>query len=104
MEVPQLILGNSNKRFSGVTSTMLQTLPEVQKLMPLAVMGHHHLPSGTPTIRVWELVSQSDKTRIFHARRNEEMIQALAARKLGAKIKIIFTSTAQSHHTRFTRW
>jgi len=104
MEVPQLILGNSNKRFSGVTSTMLQTLPEVQKLMPLAVMGHHHLPSGTPTIRFWELVSLRDKTRIFHARRNDEMIQALAARKLGAKIKIIFTSTAQRHHTRFTRW
>jgi mannosyltransferase len=54
MEVAQLILGNSNKRFSGVTSTMLQTLPEVRKLMPLAVMGRHHLPSSTSTIRFWE--------------------------------------------------
>lgn len=104
MEVPRLILGNSNKRFSGVTSTMLQTLPEVRKLMPLVVMGSHHLPSGTPTIRFRDLASLNDKTRIFHARRNDEMIQALAARKLGAKIKIIFTSTAQRHHTRFTRW
>ena len=104
MEVAQLILGNSNKRFSGVTSTMLQTLPEVRKLMPLAVMGSHHLPSSTSTIRFWVLVLLRDRTRIFHARRNNEMIQALAARKLGAKIKIIFTSTAQRHHTRFTRW
>lgn len=104
MEVPRLILGNSNKRFSGVTSTMLQTLPEVQKIMPLAVMGRHHLPSGTPTIRFLDLISLKDKTRIFHARRNNEMIQALAVRKLGAKIKIIFTSTAQRHHTQFTRW
>ncbi|MEN8772121.1 MAG: glycosyltransferase family 4 protein [Akkermansiaceae bacterium] len=104
MEVPQLILGNSNKRFSGVTSTMLQTLPEVQKLMPLTVMGSHHLPTDTPTIRFRDLVSQKDKIRVFHARRNDEMIQALAARRLGAKIKIIFTSTAQRHHTRFTRW
>ena len=104
MEVAQLILGNSNKRFSGVTSTMLQTLPEVRKLMPLAVMGRHHLPSSTSTIRFWDLVLLRDRTRIFHARRNNEMIQALAARKLGAKIKIIFTSTAQRHHTRFTRW
>ena len=104
MEVAQLILGNSNKRFSGVTSTMLQTLPEVRKLMPLAVMGRHHLPSGTSTIRFWDLVLLRDRIRIFHARRNNEMIQALVARKLGAKIKIIFTSTAQRHHTRFTRW
>ncbi len=104
MDVPRLILGNSNKRFSGVTSTMLQTLTEVQKLMPLVVMGRHHLPPETPTIRFRDLVSLREETRIFHARRNDEMIQALAARKLGAKIKIVFTSTAQRHHTRFTRW
>ena len=67
MEVAQLILGNSNKRFSGVTSTMLQTLPEVRKLMPLAVMGRHHLPSGTSTIRFWDLILLRDRIRIFHA-------------------------------------
>lgn len=105
MPVPLLILGNSNKRFSGVTSTMLQTLPHVQKQMPLAVMGKHHLPDGTPTITFRELIALKDgHTRLFHARRNDEMIQALAARKLGAKLKIVFTSTAQRHHTRFTRW
>ncbi len=33
------------------------------------------------------------------------MIQALIAKKLfRAKIKIVFTSTAQRHHSRFTRW
>ncbi len=105
MSVPRLILGNSNKRFSGVTSTMLQTLPHVQQQMPLAVMGKHHLPEGTPTLSFRELISLKDgHTRLFHARRNNEMIQALAARKLGAKLKIVFTSTAQRHHTRFTRW
>ncbi len=104
MDPPRLILGNSNKRFSGVTSTMLQTLPEVQKLMPLVVLGKHHLNENTPIITFRELVALSDQTRIFHARRNDEMIQALAARKLGANIKIIFTSTAQRHHSRFTRW
>lgn len=104
MDIPDLILGNSNKRFSGVTSTMLQTLPEVQARMPLAVLGKHHLPENTPTLTFRELVKLNDKTRLFHARRNDEMIQALAARKLGAKLKIIFTSTAQRHHSKFTRW
>lgn len=103
MDAPRLILGNSNKRFSGVTSTMLQTLPEVRKLMPLAVMGKHHLPDDTPVITFRELIALGGQTRLFHARRNDEMIQALAARKLGARLKIIFTSTAQRHHSRFTR-
>jgi len=104
MDVPDLILGNSNQRFSGVTSTMLQTLPEVQARMPLVVLGKHHLPENTPLLSFRELTKLRDKTRLFHARRNDEMIQALAARKLGAKLKIVFTSTAQRHHSRFTRW
>lgn len=104
MDVPPLILGNSARRFSGVTSTMLQTLPEVRRLMPLTVLGPHHLPEGVPVLRFRELVGLRDRTRVFHARRNDEMIQALAARKLGAPLKILFTSTAQRHHTRFTKW
>lgn len=104
MNAPPLILGNSARRFSGVTSTMLQTLPEVRRLMPLAVLGPHHLPEDTPVLTFRQLVALRDQTRLFHARRNDEMIQALAARRLGAKLKIVFTSTAQRHHTRFTRW
>ena len=49
------------------------------------------LPSGLP--------------RVFHARRNNEMMQALAAKHLfGARIRITFTSTAQREHTWITRW
>ena len=107
----ELILGNSNKRFSGVTSTMLQALPYQQKIMPLAVLGKHHLPADVPHLSFRELLKlcksplPSGKTRVFHARRNDEMIQALIAKKLfGAKLKVVFTSTAQRHHSRFTRW
>lgn len=80
---------------------MLQTLREVRKLMPLVVMGSHHLPYGTPTIRFRDLIRLNDKNRIFHARRNDDMIQTLTARKLGAKIKIIYhppsATTPASH-------
>ncbi len=104
MSLPSLILGNSNKRFSGVTSTMLQTLPGVSKRLPLTVLGQHHLPKETPTTTLLQLVTTRDqKTRLFHARRNNEMIQALIAKSLGAKLKIVFTSTAQRHHSKFTR-
>ncbi len=110
-EEVELILGNSNRRFSGVTSTMLQVLQHQQKHMKLAVLGKHHLPEGVPVVTFMELArlcSQplpDGKPRIFHARRNDEMIQALLLKHLfGAKIRIVFTSTAQRHHSGFTRW
>ena len=107
----QLILGNSNKRFSGVTSTMLQVLPYQKKITELAILGEHHITDNTRILNFHEFCKLCKKTlpdgksRVFHARRNDEMIQALIAKKLfGAKIKIVFTSTAQRHHSNFTRW
>jgi len=107
----QLILGNSNKRFSGVTSTMLQVLPHQKMLMETAVLGKHHLTEDTKSLTFRQFTKlckcnlPDGNPRIFHARRNDEMIQALIAKKIfGAKIKIAFTSTAQRHHSRFTRW
>lgn len=106
----QLILGNSNKRFSGVTSTMIQVLPHQQKELNVAVLGNHHLPEGSVSISYIEFLklcrkkTSAGKYRVFHARRNDEMIQALIAKYLfGAKIKIVFTSTAQRHHSKFTQ-
>jgi len=105
----ELILGNSNKRFSGVTSTMLQVLEHQKHMMNVAVLGRHHLPGDVKQLKFRELVKlcktphPEGKTRIFHARRNDEMLQALFARKLGAKLKIVFTSTAQRRHSGFTR-
>lgn len=106
----ELIIGNSNKRFSGVTSTMLQVLPHQLEIMPLAVLGKHHLPDDVPRLTFRQFVKlcrtplANGKPRVFHARRNDEMIQAILAKKLGgAKIKIVFTSTAQRHHSKFTR-
>jgi len=110
----QIILGNSNRRFSGVTSTMLQVLEKQRRLAKIAVLGAHHLPENM--LNDIEILSFRDLVkhcrtplpdgsyRVFHARRNDEMIQALLARALGAKIKIAFTSTAQRNHSRFSRW
>ena len=86
---------------------MLATLAEVKKHLPVAVLGAHHLPANTPTLTFSEFIKlcRDGNTRTFHARRNDEMIQALLAKKLfGAKIKIAFTSTAQRHHSKFTKW
>ena len=107
----ELILGNSNKRFSGVTSTMLQVLSRQKSLVSVAVLGDHFLPSEMSSISFLTLAKYArvpladGRHRVFHARRNNEMIQALILKTLfRAKLKIVFTSTAQRHHTRFTRW
>lgn len=107
----ELILGNSNPRFSGVTSTMLQTLRYQQELMNIRVLGAHHLPDPSLGIGFWQLVRLArtprldGKPRVFHARRNDEMIQALVLKYLfRCPLKIVFTSTAQRHHSGFTRW
>lgn len=107
----ELILGNSNPRFSGVTSTMLQVLNVQKELIPLVVLGRHHLPAGVRVVGFWQAARlywrplRDGRWRIFHARRNNEMIQALLLRYVfRAKIKIVFTSTAQRHKTWITRW
>jgi len=107
----EVILGNSNRRFSGVTSTMLRVLEHHKDKIGIAVMGKHHLPPDVPSVSFWGCVKlcrstlPSGKFRVFHARRNNEIIQALILKKIfKAKIKIIFTSTAQREHTWITRW
>ena len=107
----QLILGNSNKRFSGVTSTMLQVAKHQKKLVKLAVLGAAHLPADIHALSFREFLQISKRTTaagkpiVFHARRNDEMIQALIAKKLFRRpLKIAFTSTAQRQHSKFTKW
>ncbi len=107
----ELIIGNSNSNFSGVTSTMLQVLSEQQKLINLRVMGKHHLTDGSVNISFWQVVKMCRKPladgrfRIFHARRVDEMIQALLLKHIfRAKIKIIFSSAAQRRRSGSTKW
>lgn len=106
-----LIIGNSNKRFSGVTSTMLQVLPEQSRLIETWVMGAHNLPDGQAWLSFAECLRRlrdpqyRDVRFVFHARRNDEMIQALLLRAFSkAPLKIFFTSTAQRLHSSFSRW
>ena len=109
--IGEIILGNSNPRFSGVTSTMLQVLQHQQAIVSLSVLGKHHLPSGTPTVGLIECARSlrsplpDGRNRVFHARRNNEMLQSVILKYIfRAKIKIVFTATAQRHPTWITRW
>jgi mannosyltransferase len=111
LEIGEVVLGNSNARFSGVTSTMLQVLQHQKALISTSVLGKHNLPSGTRITSFWHCAKYLKRPlprgayRIFHARRNNEMLQALLLKYcFRAKIKIIFTATAQRFPTWITRW
>ena len=111
LKIGEIILGNSNARFSGVTSTMLQVLQHQKELISTSVLAKHNLPARTPITSFWQCAKDlrhplPDGTyRIFHARRNNEMLQALLLKYcFRAKIKIVFTATAQRFPTWITRW
>ena len=90
---------------------MLQVLRHQKDMVNVAVMGKHHLPDDIQHVtfkdvaRLCKQPLPDGRPRVFHARRNDEVLQALALKKLfGAKIKIAFTSTAQRNHSWITRW
>lgn len=107
----ELIIGNSNSNFTGVTSTMLQVLEHQKALINLRVMGKHHLPDQNLAISFFEVAKlcrqplKDGKYRIFHARRVDEMIQGVILKYIfGAKIRLVFSSAAQRYRSGLTLW
>ena len=107
----ELIIGNSNSNFSGVTSTMLQVMSYQKELINLRIMGRHFLPDPALAISFWQTAKmcrkplKNGKWRIFHARRVDEMIQGIILKYVfRAKIKLVFSSAAQRTRSKSTVW
>ena len=107
----EVVAPNFNRRLSGVTSTIARLVP-VQRAQGLDIVATGvGLPVGTPMIsrRATLALGRSEHPtrpfRVLHARRNVEMLFALAARAVApAKWKLVFTSASQREHSRYTRW
>jgi len=75
----------------AITSAAPDLPPEVPNVPPRALLSMPR--NGQNGARVW------------HARRNIEMIAGLALKYLlGKRLRLLFTSAAQRRHTGFTRW
>jgi mannosyltransferase len=100
-----IIAPNLHRRYSGVTSTVMALLPWQAKEIAIASVGAH-IPETVPKVRMREvIVSGWEKPRVWHARRNDEMIVGLFLKYvLRQPWKLLFTSAAQRKHTKFTRW
>lgn len=106
----QVIAPNFKRRLSGVTSTIIQLLPvQSRQGVQIAALGPG-LPDSLPHIRFRDLLhlwSAPDgaQVRIWHARRNLEMLPAIVMRDmLRMKIRIVFTSASQRKHSSWTRF
>lgn len=104
-ENPLVIAPNLKHRLSGVTATIVRLLPVQAQMIPIVATGPG-LPPEVPHIPLIRTVLMPrDHWRVWHARRNTEMLFGLfLTRILRRKYRLLFTSAAQRRHTRFTRW
>ncbi len=104
----EVIAPNFKKRHSGVTSTVLRLVPLQARDIGIVASGPD-LPPDVPNISPGKLLflpgRASGAPRVWHARRNNEMLAGLAFKYIARKkLKLLFTSAAQRKHTYFTRW
>src|SRR5262245_56989988 len=103
-----VVVPNLHWRYSGVTATNRLVAPRLAKLLPTAWLGSD-APEGIARLTFRDLLrlrsrAQRGTPRIWHARRNNEMIVGLALRGLGWPWKLIFTSAGQRHHSWITKF
>src|SRR5213078_1882585 len=79
--------------------------PKLATMYRAAWLGPH-APDGIARMGFADLLKlwRRRNALIWHARRNDEMIAGLLLRALGWPLKLVFTSAAQRHHKRLTRW
>ena len=104
-----VIAPNFKRRLSGVTSTIIQLVPCQARALGVATLGPG-LPAGLPKLHWKQLPGLWRKPkrkpfRIWHARRNVEMLAGVVLRDLlRMPLRLVFTSAAQRRHTRWTRF
>jgi mannosyltransferase len=103
-----IVVPNLHWRYSGVTATNRMVAPRVARRFRAAWLGSDP-PDGIPRLTLGDLLrlrthAQRATPRIWHARRNNEMLVGLALRGLGWPFKLLFTSAGQRHHTWITRF
>jgi mannosyltransferase len=109
MSAIEVVAPNLKFRLSGVTSTIIQLVPVQARTIGIATLGPG-LPDSLPRMRWWQLPGllrrpKSGRKRIWHARRNTEMVAGLLLKRVfRAPLHLLFTSAAQRNHRPFTKW
>jgi mannosyltransferase len=101
-----VIAPSLSRRFSGVTASIIAVVPALTRLIPIRVLARE-MPKQVPTLGWRDIFRhcRDGRWRVWHARRNIEMLAGLVLRTvLRFRFVLVFTSAAQRRHTRYTRW
>ncbi len=100
----EVIAPNLKRRLSGVTATVVRLIPVQASLIGIVTTGPG-LPDTLPRLSLWRLpFLPRDRWRVWHARRNSEMLLGIALRHVfRRKLRLLFTSASQRKHTNYTR-
>jgi mannosyltransferase len=107
LEGLEIIIPNLKRRYSGVTAVNRTIAPLIAERCRTAWLGRDR-PEGVRGLRVGDLLRlrfrhpKRRAVRIWHARRNTEMLLGLVLKRLGWRLALVFTSAGQRHHTRYT--
>jgi mannosyltransferase len=105
---PQVILTNFNSRFTGVSATIANLAERHEQRFDVVILGKP-LPVSTPQMGRWQLPRflwgrATRPVRIWHARRNSEMLLGLLAKHLlRMPLKLVFTTVALRRHSALPR-
>ena len=100
----EVIAPNFKRRLSGVTATIARLVPIQARQIGIRATGPG-LPAGVPHVPLARVPFLPRRRRVWHARRNVEMIGGLVLRHLfRMDLALVFTSASQREHTGLTRW
>lgn len=102
----RVIAPNFKRRLSGVTATIVRLVPVQSRDLAIVATGPV-LPDHVPQIPLWKLLflPRHGSPRVWHARRNVEMIAGLALKHiLRKRLRLMFTSASQRKQSGLTRW
>jgi mannosyltransferase len=107
LDALEVIVPNLSRRYSGVSATNRMISPRIAATMKAGWLGRD-APEGVAPLRWIDLLRLRRRPaggpRIWHARRNIEMIVGVVLKALGWPLALVFTSAAQRHHKMLTRW
>lgn len=103
MDQIDVIAPNLKRRLSGVTATIVRLVPVQARMIGIVTTGPG-LPASLPHVGLWRLRFLPRRLRVWHARRNTEMLLGLGLRATGMPLKLLFTSASQRRHTGYTKW
>ncbi|SHJ55196.1 mannosyltransferase [Shimia gijangensis] len=99
-----VIAPNLNRRLSGVTATVISLVPLQARKVGITATGVA-LPDGLPFTPLWKLPFLKRRLRVWHARRNNEMLLGILLRSLGLmRLKLVFTSSSPRKRGGLTNW